>query len=122
MKRITSLVLAVGIACFAIKSVTADPPVEGGGCSQGCHIDQFWKVGSQCVKADVVTCCVVSWAVATGGTYGVTGGPYVDHYAYSEDSCTAICVDKLDSVAWPFAVTGLSRVLWGSYPECRCVP
>jgi len=110
--------LGVGVVCLAMNTGPAEPP-GGGGCSQGCHVDQFWKVGAECIKADVPTCCVAAWALTTGGTYGVTGGPYVDHWSWG-DNCIAVCPDKNDSTALPFAVLEYEPVLWGSFPECEC--
>lgn len=121
MNRIRTLMFAAGVICLAMASVPADdPPEEGGGCSQGCHLDQYWKIGTKCVKADILTCCTVAWGVAVGGQRNNIGAD-VDHYSYASSSCVAYCEDKTDSAANPFATTG-APVWYGSWPECRCVP
>ncbi len=120
MNRIRTLMIGVGVICLVMNSVPADPPELGGGCSQGCHVDQYWKDGSACVKADIVTCCTVAWAVAVGGQRQNIGED-VDHWSYPGSSCVAICEDKTDSVAYPFATTA-TPVFYGSFAECRCVP
>ncbi len=92
------------------------------GCSQGCTTQQYWKIGSNCIKADELTCCTVSWAVAVGGTRANSTG-MVKHWKYSGINCEAVCSERDDSVAVQFTIPeNATKVLYGNWERCHCAP
>lgn len=95
----------------------ADGP--GGGCTQGCHRDAYWKKDGECIRAESTTCCTDAWAVATGGSRQDLEDD-VKHWIDDVD-CTEICTGKSDSVAYPWSPINPPLGLFGTFKECICV-
>lgn len=96
--------------------LTADGP--GGGCSEGCHRDAYWKKDGDCIRAEKTTCCTDAWAVATGGSrQNLTDD--VKHWI-DADPCTELCVEKSDSVAYPWDPINPPVEEFGTFTECIC--